>query len=304
MALCPKMCDPVPVTAIVTAFRRTEQTLETLRRIEACRPKPDEILVHVDGNELECANAIHAALPHLTLITSETLVGPGGGRNKLIAASRHELIASFDDDSYPVDLDFFRRATLLAEAFPDASLIAANIIHTGDVHFADRKVITRTASFGAGGVIFRRSEFLAAGGFVPLVVAYGMEEEDLALRLLDRGGMLLHSPWLQVYHDTDLARHGAAHITSGSIANVALLAWLRYPPRYWFYGVLQVANRAAWCLKAGRIAGILSGLTTIPAHLARHRHLRRPVSQEAMRQKFAARAAQAISFAPPEQMGG
>ena len=118
---------------------------------------------------------------------------------------------------------------------------------------------------------------------MPLVVAYGMEEEDLALRLLDRGRTLLHCPCLRVFHDTDRSHHNSALITSGTIANIALLAWLRYPARYWPYGVLQVANRCIWCMRVGRRRGIISGLTQIPGHLWKHRHLRAPVSPQAMR---------------------
>ena len=39
------------VSAIVTAYKRIEQTLATLRVIQSCTPAPDEILVHVDANQ-------------------------------------------------------------------------------------------------------------------------------------------------------------------------------------------------------------------------------------------------------------
>jgi GT2 family glycosyltransferase len=280
-----------PVTAIVCAYQRIGQTLETLRRLEGCRPRPDELLVHVDGNEVACVSAVRASFPQVGVVASETLIGPGGGRDKLVSAARNELIASFDDDSYPIDIDYFSRVRFLAEAFPDAALLAATIFHRDEALTVEEKVITRTASFGAGGVVFRRSEFLAAGGFVPLVVAYGMEEEDLVLRLLDRGRTLLHCRWLRVFHDSDRSHHNSAFITSGTIANIALLAWLRYPARYWPYGVLQVANRCIWCMWVGRRRGIISGLTQIPGHLWKHRHLRAPVSPQAVQCKFAARRA-------------
>jgi GT2 family glycosyltransferase len=279
----------VKITAIVTAYRRIAQTVETLQRIEACEPAPDEILIHVDGNEQLCADAIRSAFPHLGLIVSQTPVGPGGGRNKLVAAARNELIASFDDDSYPIDTDYFGRACSLMQACPETSLFAAVVFHRSQEILADAKTAAETSSFGAGGMIVRRSDFLAAGGFVPLVVAYGMEEEDLALRLIDQGKTLAKSPWLRVFHDTDLSHHASAAVTSGSIANLALLAYLRYPRRYWLYGGLQVANRVVWCARSGRTAGLLTGLASIPRHIARHRALRKPVSPAAMRARLSAR---------------
>lgn len=282
--------DTVPLTAIVTAYQRIEQTLETLRRIEACHPRPDEILVHVDGGQVACADAVRAACPHLVVITSPSSVGPGGGRNKLVALARNELIASFDDDSYPIDADFFGRAVTLADAFPDVAVYAGSVFNKGEALAPAEKRVSQTASFGAGGVVLRRSEFLKVGGFVPLVIAYGMEEEDLALRLIDRGLTLKRCPWLRIFHDNDLSQHNSARITSATIANIALLAWLRYPVNYWPYGVLQIANRIVWCLRVGRRAGVISGVVAIPGHLARHRRFRHPVSNEAMRLRFTARA--------------
>ena len=63
----------------------------------------------------------------------------------------------------------------------------------------------------AGACVYRRSAFLEAGGYVPLPVAYGMEEVDLALRLHSRGGKILTTPWLRVFHNTDLKRHAEIH---------------------------------------------------------------------------------------------
>jgi GT2 family glycosyltransferase len=291
----------VRVSAIVTAFQRISQTVATLHRLQECRPTPDEILVHVDGKQNACAEAVRRAFPNVTVVMSDTSVGPGGGRNRLVAAARNELIASFDDDSYPADKDYFSRVEVLAETFPEAALFAASIFHQNEFIVLEEKLISRTASFGAGGVVFRRSEFMAAGGFVSLAIAYGMEEEDLALRLLNRGKTLLHCPFLRVFHDTDRSHHNSALITSGTIANVALLAWLRYPARYWPYGVLQVANRCIWCIRVGRRSGIISGLGRIPGHLWKYRHFRQPVSPLAMKYKLAMKSAQRKKFSeiPP-----
>jgi GT2 family glycosyltransferase len=286
----------IGISAIVTAYDRIDQTIDTLKRIKACEPSPDEILVHVDGNRTDCADAIRRAHPDVALILSEGSVGPGGGRNKLVTAARNDLVASFDDDSYPLDDDYFERVKMLAAIEDSAAVLAARIYHRGEKVVCDRRVVSRTASFGAGGAVFRRRAFLDAGGLVPLVVAYGMEEEDLALRLYDRGLEIVRSPWLRVFHDTDLGRHEDVRITAGVIANLALLAYLRYPPRFWPYGILQVVNRVAWCMCAGRWDGILTGLASIPRHLARHQHFRALVSVNAMRSRMAARRALERSF--------
>src|SRR6185369_4964106 len=173
--------------------------------------------------------AIRAAFPDVRVLLSEERLGPGGGRNKLMVAATCELVASFDDDSYPIDADYFARALELFDRHPNASLICAALFHRGETIALDARDAQWTADFSGGACVYRRSVFLDAGGYVPLRVAYGMEEVDLALRLHSRGARILTTSWLRVFHDTDLQRHDDAQVTAGSIANVALLTYLRYP---------------------------------------------------------------------------
>src|SRR5918996_3830078 len=279
------------ISATVTAYDRIDQTLATLRVIHNCVPAPDEVLVHVDANQVECEKAIRNAFPSVRVLRSSDQVGPGGGRNKLMNAAQFEFVASFDDDSYPIDSDYFARARNLFERFPDASVICAALYHTGESIGLDDRSAQWTADFRGGACIYRREAFLEAGGYVPLPVAYGMEEVDLAIRLHSRDGKILTTPWLRVFHNTDLKRHGDSHVTAGSIANLALLAYLRYPISLWGIGVGQCANRLLWLLRHGRRRGILKGLTMIPAHLRANHRYRLPVSKRAVRSYLALRRA-------------
>jgi GT2 family glycosyltransferase len=279
------------ISAIVTAYERIDQTLATLRVIQGCVPAPDEILVHVDGNQAECEKAIREAFEGVRILRSEEQIGPGGGRNKLVEAARFEFVASFDDDSYPIDSDYFSRALSMFEQFPDASVVCASLYHVGEAIGLDQRHAHWTADFAGGACIYRRNAFLEAGGYVPLPVAYGMEEVDLAIRLHARGGKILTTSWLRVFHNTNLQRHADPRVTAGSIANLALLAYLRYPVSLWAIGVGQCANRLLWLLKHGRRRGIWKGMTMIPAHLRANSQYRLPVSSTALRSYLALRKA-------------
>lgn len=279
------------ITAIVTAYERIDQTLATLRVIQSCVPKPDEVLVHVDANQVKVEEAIRHVFPDIRVFRSRDHLGPGGGRNALISAARFELVASFDDDSYPIDSDYFARVLKVCGRFPDASVVCAALYHVGEPIALDDRGAQWTADFSGGACVYRRSAFLEAGGYVPLPVAYGMEEVDLAIRLHSRGGRILTTPWLRVFHNTDLKRHEDPLVTAGSIANLALLAYLRYPVSLWGVGMGQCANRLLWLLRHGRRRGILKGLTMIPAHLkTNHRH-RLPLNKRAVRSYLALRRA-------------
>ncbi len=279
------------ISAIVAAYERVDQTLATLRILQSCVPAPDEILVHVDANQIECENAIRNAFPGIRILRSVEQLGPGGGRNKLVSVARGEFVASFDDDSYPIDSDYFARARQVFEKFPEASLVCAALYHAGESIGLDERRAHWTADFSGGACIFRRQAFLEAGGYVPLPVAYGMEEVDLAIRLHSQGGRILTTSWLRVFHNTDLKRHGDPKVTAGSIANVALLAYLRYPVSLWGIGVGQCANRLLWLLRHGRRRGILKGVTMIPSHLHANRGYRLPVSKQTVQSYLALRRA-------------
>jgi len=279
------------ISAIVTAYDRVEQTLATLRVIQNCVPAPDEILVHVDANQVACENAVRDAFPSVRILRSEEQVGPGGGRNKLVEAAQCEFIASFDDDSYPIDSDYFARALQVFEKFPEASLICAGLYKVGESIGLDERSAQWTADFSGGACIYRRKAFLDAGGYVPLPVAYGMEEVDLAIRLHSQGGKILTTRWLRVFHNTDLKHHGDPRVTAGSIANLALLAYLRYPVSLWGIGVGQCANRLLWLLKHGRRRGIVKGVTMIPSHVWANHRYRAPVSKSVVSSYWALRRA-------------
>ena len=81
------------------------------------------------------------------------------------------------------------------------------------------------------------ARFLATSGYVPLAVAYGMEEVDLALRLHEKGGRILRTPGLRVFHDTDLKRHANPAVTAGTckprVAHLPAVSTIAMDCRLW-----------------------------------------------------------------------
>lgn len=271
------------ITAIVTAHQRVEQLLVTLSKLLECQPPPNEILVHVDGADRACEAAVRQKFPAIGILVSERQVGPGGGRNKLVAAAKHAIVASFDDDSFPIDSDYFARVAGVFARIPEASIVGGHVYHRHETIGADEETAAWVADFSGGACAYRREHFLATGGYVSLETAYGMEEVDLALRLHAQGRRILQTSWLRVFHDTDLARHADPTVTTASVANLALLTYLRYPRSMWPLGMAQIFKRIWWLLGHGRRRGVLRGLTIIRATLRKHRGSRRLVAATAVR---------------------
>lgn len=263
------------VTAIVTACSREEKTLDSLQKILRCVPAPAEVLVHVDGGHDHLANRIREEHPRVKVLVSHGHVGPGGARNLLVQTASHPFVASFDDDSYPHNPDYFAVAVSEFETHPDASMLAATV---RDIYFPEGPpgtVTHRTATFVGCGCVYRRSAFLATTGYVPLALAYGMEEVDLSMRLHAGGGILLQSPKLIVQHNTDMQHRFTPAVNAAITSNAALLVYLRYPLLLWPLGLMQFCRVVLGLFRERRTEGIWRGIANIPAHLSRHRKYRK-----------------------------
>ena len=253
------------------------RVIATLETILACRPAPGEILIHIDQPDDDLAPLLTARFPSIRVLTSPKRLGPGGGRHRCLRACTSPIAVSFDDDSYPLDVDFFRRVVALFETHCDAALLAARVWQRGDVVGPREPRLRRAKSYVGCGYAVRVEDYLRTRGHVSRSVPYGMEETDLAIMLFAAGRRVYESWDLRVFHDSDLAHHRRADITQGIIANVALFAFIHYPLSLCIRGLLQVANAAFFCLKSGRWKGLLAGLAGIPADCWQHRRLRSPL---------------------------
>jgi GT2 family glycosyltransferase len=263
--------DLCPVTAIVPACRRRDRLLETLRRLEHCRPAPAEIVVHVDGGDPEIVASVRTHHSSVRVLTSEKLLGPGGARNRMIASATNELVANFDDDSFPAEPDYFARVMRLAERFPEAAILSA-ASHEKEWHSMQFQSIAMPSGCGC---VFRKSWFMRTSGFVPLPVAYNMEEVDIGLQLHALGGVIVHDPFLRVIHKHATEKEINPETNARVLANTALFPFLRFPAWLWPLGAWSVFRRVLLLVAWNWTAGLLKGLRMIPDHLARHKNYRR-----------------------------
>ena len=267
------------ISVVIPTWRRPKKLELALTKLQACQPAPDEILVHIDAGDDATAPMVRARFPSVKILQSQSRVGPGGGRNKLIEAAKNEWVVSFDDDSWPVDLCFFEQASNILRQF-DGDLIACQITESGEMDSTHKDSVTGPAtSFVGCGCIVRRSAFLRTVGYVPLRYAYGMEENDVAIKLINQGSTIHFDSRLHVYHDCDRDLHHAHFgINAAHISNTILFAFLRYPIRYWPVGLLQMLNRIRYSVSKGRFRGICWGILRTPWICWKYRSFREPVS--------------------------
>lgn len=266
-----------PVTVGIPTYSRGELVLKTLARLLECNPKPAEIIVHVDASDGQLEQRLKEAFPWVRILSSPLRRGPGGGRHQCLLAASQPFFASFDDDSWPIDLAFFSRAIAHFETCPDVAVLAATIRHRGQSMPDDASMVEKTLNYTGCGHVMRVRAYRSISGYVDRPLAYGLEESDVALQLHAQNWKLLECQDLRVFHDTDLAHHRKSEVIAATIENAMLLAWLRYPIVLWPYGFLQTANVLRFMILQNRWGGIFKGLARIPLEIWKFRALRRPL---------------------------
>ena len=227
------------VAVVVITRNRREELLRTLARLCAL-PDAAEVVVVDNASDDGTAAAVGTSFPAVRLVALPRNTG-AVGRTIGVRATSSPLVAFADDDSWWEPGALAAAGRLFAE-HADLALVHARIVLEpgGATDPACRKMAARPRDRGAPGpavlghlacgVVVRRSAYLAAGGYSPLL-EFGGEEQLLSLDFAAAG-------WQQWYVDALVAHHAPSPHREGWPArwaryrrNDTLTAWLRLPLR-------------------------------------------------------------------------
>lgn len=290
------MAEKAPVAVIIPTYNRGTAVVSVLEKVLACNPQPAEIWVHIDQSDGLLERQLNERFPGVHVLSSSGRLGPGGGRHRCLLACGAPYAVSFDDDSWPVDADFFAAIEPLFSRYPNAAIFGASIWHRSEAEIRRSNRVRKVASYVGCGHAMRVAAYRELRGYLARPTAYAIEESDVGLQLFVRGWHVFAAEELRVYHDTDRTHHDAGEITASTITNLALLAFLHYPAIDLGRGVAQVANRIAFCLRRGRIRGVAAGIGGIAAECYRNRNLRAPIGHDVLMEYFRLRQAETDSM--------
>ena len=274
---------------MVTAYnRKAGVTFLTLSKLSQCDPAPAEIIVHLDaGATVKESDMINKLSLRFVSFPVKFDAAAGGRTEQTCKSSQIRTRGSFDDDSYPEDMDYFAAAGAGSfNGFPEAAIVAASVANPGTSWAGPMLRIVRNGWPTLSGVLAHTADVLFMESLAAMclcIVTYGMEETDLALRYHAAGKKILRCRNLRVFHDTDLAHQFSVPISAGAVSNSALQAFLRYPPCYWPLGVGQWLNQIRWQITVGSVQGTLRGIFRTPHHLVAFAKYRRSVSGQILR---------------------
>src|SRR5262245_16832041 len=121
------MKTTAPITVIIPTYDRGMRVLSVLEKIRLCDPAPAAVIVHIDLSDGRLEAELKQRFPDVIVLTSSERRGPGGGRHRCLLACTAPFAVSFDDDSYPVDSDFFATVERLFLEHPGVALLEANV---------------------------------------------------------------------------------------------------------------------------------------------------------------------------------
>lgn len=217
----------VSVSVVIAARNRPQELQRLLESLGAQTLQPAEIVVVDDGSEPPLPQ-----FPGPLQFRNDISRGACQARNLGFRKVSGKYVCIFDDDAELKDTSLIERAVALAEKLPDVGAVGfRQLTSEGKTHWmqpAPGEEMRLVPSFHGFGALIARAPFEAVGGFFePL--GYYCEEDELALKLVDHGFVVMYDPSLQVVHHEH--GEGRDHRIIHRLAwrNMMYIAVARYP---------------------------------------------------------------------------
>ena len=205
------MSPPPLISVVIPAYNRRDSVLQLLTDVFNQDGVTFEVIVVDDCSPDDTVAAITAKFPAVQVLRNAVNGGPAVSRNRGVRAARGEFIVGFDSDVTVPDRGLLARVATTFQHYPQATGLAFRLLspdgQTDDAprwwhplpieQYAGARF--ETHYFSGTGYAFRRQAMVTAGLY-PEILYMHYEEVELAFRILDAGGTILHCPDLPVLH--------------------------------------------------------------------------------------------------------
>jgi GT2 family glycosyltransferase len=187
---------------VIIVTRNRPVSLERcLARTRSLLPTDIRIIVFDDASkDAGRVRSIIESHPNTTCLRSETMVGPGEGRNRCVRTASTPFCFSMDDDCYLDSVPDLSR--WLADRPEDRDIAAVGFRYCNlpgrDLAPAS-SVPGETGGFLGGASLLRRKAMLRSGGYLDWLV-FAHEDVELARRLRRLGYRVWYDPAVIVQH--------------------------------------------------------------------------------------------------------
>ena len=261
--------DSVNTTPRATLVVPTKNRRDELRRaLLSVRRQtiPLDVFVMDDASTDGTPEMVASEFPEATLRSATASRGPTLQRNLGTSLARTPIVVSIDDDCVLENPDTLEKTL---SVFDDervglVSIPYIDALNSGDMqgHAPDSATPYAAFSFRACSYAVRKDAFLKAGGYRELLTIQG-EEDDLSIRLLDRGYLVIAGDAPPIYH-YESPRRDWSRLDMLGARNTILFTWLNVPlVALPVHMVATTWNLLVWGFRVGRpknrTRGILRG---------------------------------------------
>jgi len=182
-------------------------------------------------------------------------------RNWMMLKANEKYYASLDDDAWFVRGDEIAVAVDFLERHPKAAAVAFDIISPDRCTEASRGATTSVAMFLGCGHVLRLSAVRELGGYTEFPGAYGVEEKDLCLRLIDNGYEIVKLDGVHVWHDKALSARDLHGQHRSGVCNDLTLSLRRVPLGLVVPVVVsKAAKHLVFAIRNGLLRACLQGM--------------------------------------------
>jgi len=190
-------------TVVVATHNRCEDLRHTLEQLRSLDPRPDEILIFLDGCTDGSREMLDAAFPECTVVENAIRAGSIPCRDRAFRQVTNDLIVSLDDDSYPVDTDFIARISDLVDRHPEAGAFTFPEIRNDgmspDANFSAASPGHYIAAYPDCAGVMIRSLYGTVAAYLPFF-SHTYEEPDYCVQLYAAGYAVWFEPSLKIRH--------------------------------------------------------------------------------------------------------
>jgi GT2 family glycosyltransferase len=220
------------ISVMITSRDRCADLEQTLRRLAVMEPPADEVLVTVDGSADCTEEMLRREFPACRLFVNWTSLGSVASRDHMIREAAGEYIVCLDDDSYPVDEDFFVRAANVIARHPEAAVISFPELRDDGTYASPCETPSSrghyASSYANCAAVMRRQDYVTAPGF-PAFFEHMYEEPDYALQCYSHGHAVWFEPTLTIRHHQSSANREPLRRHHQNARNELWSVWMRCP---------------------------------------------------------------------------
>lgn len=245
------------ISVLIVSYNRAASLDRCLARLDDQTERPDEIVVYLNRSHDRSAELVRERYPNVRLIEADRNFGCPGGRNRGIAACRHDWVLCLDDDG-ELAADAVARTHAAIRRHPDAAVIAGAY---RDQYSPAPENLTEGPSFSfiGGMCIIRRTVFLRLGGYHEDALRQG-EEQEYSFRLYDAGEHIYLCPDLILDHHMEGVRPSHQEIFRGNVRQMYLTALRLVPaPALPLWIILKLVSHAITAGRRGYIGALFLG---------------------------------------------